>query len=183
MYTTQVPVEEPPLVSFYRHRVAELERLVNEKQSSLLRLQSARNTLNAQVRSLREELQALQEPAANVGEVIRVMGKSKALIKVNPEGKYCVDVDTKHVDIATLKSGQRVALRSDSLTLFRVLPSKVDPLVSLMLVEKVPDSTYDMIGGLDNQIKEIKEVSFFILGHRTTHQTPGAVRITWNRTT
>jgi 26S proteasome regulatory subunit T6 len=34
----------------------------------------------------------------------------------------------------------------------------VDPLVSLMKVEKVPDSTYDMIGGLDQQIKEIKEV-------------------------
>lgn len=40
-----------------------------------------------------------------------------------------------------------------------VLPSKVDPLVNLMKVEKVPDSTYDMIGGLDQQIKEIKEVS------------------------
>ena len=37
-------------------------------------------------------------------------------------------------------------------------PSQVDPLVSLMMVEKVPDSTYDMIGGLDKQIKEIKEV-------------------------
>ena len=27
------------------------------------------------------------------------------------------------------------------------------------MVEKVPDSTYDMIGGLDKQIKEIKEVT------------------------
>lgn len=41
-----------------------------------------------------------------------------------------------------------------------ILPSKVDPLVNLMKVEKVPDSTYDMIGGLDQQIKEIKEVSY-----------------------
>lgn len=32
-----------------------------------------------------------------------------------------------------------------------------------MKVEKVPDSTYDMIGGLDQQIKEIKEVFFFLL--------------------
>ena len=31
--------------------------------------------------------------------------------------------------------------------------------MSLMMVEKVPDSTYDMIGGLDKQMKEIKEVS------------------------
>ena len=28
-----------------------------------------------------------------------------------------------------------------------------------MMVEKVPDSTYEMIGGLDKQIKEIKEVN------------------------
>ena len=31
-------------------------------------------------------------------------------------------------------------------------------MVSLMMVEKVPDSTYEMVGGLDKQIKEIKEV-------------------------
>ena len=37
--------------------------------------------------------------------------------------------------------------------------AQVDPLVSLMKVEKVPDSTYDMVGGLDQQIKEIKEAS------------------------
>ena len=34
-----------------------------------------------------------------------------------------------------------------------------------MMVEKVPDSTYDMIGGLDKQIKEIKEV--LLGGHMT----------------
>ena len=39
-----------------------------------------------------------------------------------------------------------------------LLTFQVDPLVSLMMVEKVPDSTYEMVGGLDKQIKEIKEV-------------------------
>ena len=52
----------------------------------------------------------------------------------------------------------RVALKNDDYTLHKILPSKVDPLVSLMKVEKVPDSTYDMVGGLDKQIREIKEV-------------------------
>ena len=32
-----------------------------------------------------------------------------------------------------------------------------------MMVEKVPDSTYEMVGGLDKQIKEIKEVRLLIL--------------------
>ena len=42
--------------------------------------------------------------------------------------------------------------KQTSYALHVVLPTKVDPLVSLMKVEKVPDSTYDMIGGLDQQV-------------------------------
>ena len=123
------------------------------------RLEAQRNTLNDQVRSLKDEISALHEMGASVAEVVRPMGKNKMLVKVHPEGKYAVEVDKALVkDISKLKAGARVAVKSDSYTLFKVLPSKVDPLVSLMMVEKVPDSTYDMIGGLDNQIKEIKEV-------------------------
>jgi 26S proteasome regulatory subunit T6 len=68
-----------------------------------------------------------------------------------------VDVDPE-VEINKLTPTLRVALRSDSYLLHKILPNKVDPLVSLMMVEKVPDSTYEMVGGLDKQIKEIKEV-------------------------
>lgn len=62
------------------------------------------------------------------------------------------------IDINKCVPNTRVALRNDSYALHKILPTKVDPLVSLMKVEKVPDSTYDMIGGLDKQIREIKEV-------------------------
>ena len=68
----------------------------------------------------------------------------------------CLTAECVRVQVTT---GARVALRNDSYALHLLLPTKVDPLVSLMKVEKVPDSTYDMIGGLDQQIKEIKEVS------------------------
>uniref|UniRef100_A0A8C0DII8 26S proteasome regulatory subunit 8 n=1 Tax=Balaenoptera musculus TaxID=9771 RepID=A0A8C0DII8_BALMU len=109
------------------------------------------------VRLLREELQLLQEQGSYVGEVVRAMDKKKVLVKVHPEGKFVVDVD-KNIDINDVTPNCRVALRNDSYTLHKILPNKVDPLVSLMMVEKVPDSTYEMIGGLDKQIKEIKEV-------------------------
>lgn len=79
------------------------------------------------------------------------------LCQVHPEGKYVVDIGAD-IDIAALTPTVRVALRNDSYQLHKVLPNKVDPLVSLMMVEKVPDSTYEMVGGLDKQIKEIKEV-------------------------
>merc|ERR1719204_3088415 len=85
------------------------------------------------------------------------MAKNKVLVKVSTEGKYIVDVE-KDIEMTDLKTGVRVALQHDSYALHRILPSKVDPLVSLMKVEKVPDATYDMIGGCDKQIKQIKEV-------------------------
>lgn len=123
-----------------------------------------------------------------VGEVVKVIGKKKILVKacaqggtrrggsisvgsclfadntlpliltqVHPEGKYVADID-KGIDITKLTPGLRIALRHDNYEVHKILPNKVDPLVSLMMVEKVPDSTYDMVGGLDKQIKEIKEV-------------------------
>ena len=80
--------------------------------------------------------------------MIECMGQNKILVKINPEGKYVVDLD-KEIDIKDCQPNTRVALRNDSYTLHKILPTKVDPLVSLMKVEAVPDSTYDMIGGLE----------------------------------
>ena len=104
---------------------------------------------------LREELQHLQEQCSYVGEVVKPMDKKKVLVKVHPEGKFVVDLD-KNIDMNDVTPNCRVALRNDSYTLHKILPNKVDPLVSLMMVEKVPDSTYEMVGGLDKQIEEIK---------------------------
>ncbi|GAA5800913.1 26S protease regulatory subunit 8 [Helicostylum pulchrum] len=143
--------------SYYQAKIEECEIVTNEKSQDLRRLEAQRNALNAKVRLLKEELQLLQEPGSYVGEVVKVMGKKKVLVKVHPEGKFVVDLGAD-IDIALLTPTTRVALRNDSYQLHKVLPNKIDPLVSLMMVEKVPDSTYEMVGGLDQQIKEIKEV-------------------------
>lgn len=56
---------------------------------------------------LREELQLLMEPASHVAEVVKMMGKNKVLVKVNPEGKFVVDIDKK-IDIVKLTPNTRV---------------------------------------------------------------------------
>ena len=139
---------------------------------NLQRLEAQRNELNTKVRMLREEVGLLQEPGSYVGEVVKLMGKKKVLVKVHPEGKYVVDLD-KDIDPAKVTPTTRVALRNDSYALHLLLPSKVDPLVSLMKVEKVPDSTYDMIGGLDRQVKEIKEVIELPIKHPELFESLG----------
>jgi 26S proteasome regulatory subunit T6 len=157
---------------YYLHKIEEAESLIREKTLNLRRLEAQRNELNTKVRSLREEIQLLQEPGSYVGEVIKPMGKTKILVKVHPEGKYVVDLD-KTIDVAKLTPNTRVALRNDSYVLHKILPNKVDPLVSLMKVEKVPDSTYEMIGGLDKQIREIKEVIELPIKHPEIFESLG----------
>ncbi|CAN6993333.1 unnamed protein product [Brassica oleracea var. botrytis] len=160
------------LKQYYLQHIHELQRQLRQKTNNLNRLEAQRNELNSRVRMLREELQLLQEPGSYVGEVVKVMGKNKVLVKVHPEGKYVVDID-KSIDITKITPSTRVALRNDSYVLHLVLPSKVDPLVNLMKVEKVPDSTYDMIGGLDQQIKEIKEVIELPIKHPELFESLG----------
>lgn len=93
-------------------------------------------------------------------------------VKVNPEGKYVVDI-AKTIDVAKCTPATRVALKSDNYELHRILPNKVDPLVSLMKVEKIPGSTYEMIGGLDKQIKQIKEVIELPIKHPELFESLG----------
>jgi len=157
---TQSLVQEQPtsgLESYYKKKVEELELKILDKRANLRRLEAQRNEMNTLVKNLKEELYLLLQPASQIGEVSKMMGKKKCLVKIGGEGKYVVDVDRK-IDIDKLTPNTRVALKSDSFLLHKILPSKTDPLVNLMKVEKVPDSTYDMVGGLDQQIKEVKEV-------------------------
>ncbi|KAH8074272.1 3'-tRNA processing endoribonuclease [Aureococcus anophagefferens] len=148
------------MTSYYATKIGGLERETREKTLNLQRLTAQRNELNMRRRTRAragEELHELQEPGSYVGEVVKAMSQTKILVKVNPEGKYVVDLG-KGIDVGKCTPNTRVALRNDSYELHKILPTKVDPLVSLMKVEKVPDSTYDMVGGLEKQIREIKEV-------------------------
>ena len=79
--------------TYYQSKTDELERSVASRELNLRRLIAQRNELNSRVRLLREELFQLQEPGSYVGEVVKAMGKTKVLVKVNPEGKYVVDLD------------------------------------------------------------------------------------------
>jgi len=163
------------LRAYYQSKIEEMTQTIRAKSSNLERLKAQRNELNSRVRQMREELMQLHEPGSHVGEVVKAMGKTKILVKVNPDGKYVVDLD-KDIDINKCTPNTRVARRDNSYTLHKILPSKVDPLVSLMKVEKVPDSSYDMVGGLSKQIQEIKEVIELPIKHPELFEALGVAQ-------
>ncbi|KAJ2827771.1 26S proteasome regulatory subunit 8 [Coemansia erecta] len=148
------------LKEYYLHKIQSAEQKIVDKTQNLRRLEAQRNALNAKGTHYEtnfDELNLLQESGMLVAEVVKVIGKKKVLVKQQPDGKLVVDI-ADDIDITKLTPSTRVALQAETYMLMKILPNKIDPLVSLMMVEKVPDSTYDMIGGLDKQIKEIKEV-------------------------
>ena len=145
--------------SYYQAKVEELEQRLVSRLERVRGLRRERDRLNRKVRELKEEMQLMHSQASLVAEVVKPMDASAVLVKVQPEGKLLVGLEKgAALSVADLKPGVRVALRPGSNVIHRALPNKVDPLVALMMVEKVPDASYEMVGGLDKQLKEMKEV-------------------------
>lgn len=89
----RTPIRHPPaaamaLDNFFHNKIESLKLEIIQGQAVLRRLEAQRNDYNSRVRLLREELGLLQQPGSYVGEVVKVMGTKKVLVKVHPEGKY-----------------------------------------------------------------------------------------------
>lgn len=76
------------LDTFFHNKIESMKLEIIQGQAVLRRLEAQRNDYNSRVRLLREELGLLQQPGSYVGEVVKVMGTKKVLVKVHPEGKY-----------------------------------------------------------------------------------------------
>ena len=62
------------------------------------------------------------------------------------------------VDKAKMKQGSRVSLDMTTLTIMHQLPREVDPLVYSMSIEDPGNVGFSSVGGLSEQIRELREV-------------------------
>jgi proteasome regulatory subunit len=72
-------------------------------------------------------------------------------------GPHFVINYSKLLDEKLLSPGSRVALNQQTFSIVDVLPAEKDPSVSGMEIEEKPDIDYNSIGGLEEQIIEVKE--------------------------
>eukprot|EP00413_Alexandrium_margalefii_P044975 CAMPEP_0204601652 /NCGR_PEP_ID=MMETSP0661-20131031/56170_1 /ASSEMBLY_ACC=CAM_ASM_000606 /TAXON_ID=109239 /ORGANISM="Alexandrium margalefi, Strain AMGDE01CS-322" /LENGTH=411 /DNA_ID=CAMNT_0051612547 /DNA_START=68 /DNA_END=1303 /DNA_ORIENTATION=+ len=104
-----------------------------------------------------EHLRALQSVGQIVGEVLRQLDVERFIVKASSGPRYVVTCKVK-LDKAKLKPGARVALDMTTLTIMRSLPREVDPQVFSMLHEDPGKVAYQDVGGLSEQIREMREV-------------------------
>ncbi|DBA91789.1 hypothetical protein WJX79_006649 [Trebouxia sp. C0005] len=145
---------------------AKREQALSEYRKKLL----SHKEVDAKVRNLREEakelkkdydkteddLKALQSVGQIIGEVLRQLDEERFIVKASSGPRYVVGCRTK-VDKTKLTAGTRVALDMTTLTIMRALPREVDPVVYNMLSEDPGKVDYSMIGGLGEQIRELRE--------------------------
>ncbi|KXS13487.1 26S proteasome subunit P45 [Gonapodya prolifera JEL478] len=104
-----------------------------------------------------EDIKALQSVGQIIGEVLKQLDEERFIVKASSGPRYVVGCRNR-VPKHKLKQNVRVALDMTTLTIMRVLPREVDPLVYNMSMESPGDASFAGIGGLGEQIRELREV-------------------------
>ncbi|KAI1718849.1 ATPase family associated with various cellular activities (AAA) domain-containing protein [Ditylenchus destructor] len=103
------------------------------------------------------DIKALQSVGQIVGEVLKQLTEEKFIVKATNGPRYVVGC-RRSINKELLKQGTRVALDMTTLTIMRRLPREVDPLVYKMSHEDPGNISYAEVGGLAEQIRELREV-------------------------
>lgn len=103
------------------------------------------------------QIRAFQSYGQYVGEVLKQIDDERLIVKVSSGPRYVVGVRQK-IDKALLKPGTRVSLDLQTYTIMRTLPREVDPVVFSMLTDEGgPKVSFNDVGGLNEQIRELRE--------------------------
>ncbi len=142
-------LEEKNLRLWEEYRRIENERRFAENQ----KIQYERET-----RKLKSELERLKGPPLVVGTILDVLENEKVVIKSSTGPKFVVNA-SQFIEGSELLPGTRVALNQQTLAVVGVLSSPKDPTIYGMEVVESPSVDYDQIGGLEEQIAELKETA------------------------
>lgn len=128
-----------------------------EAEAKVKSLRDGLKQLKKDYEKTEDDLKALQSVGQIIGEVLRQLDEEKFIVKASSGPRYVVGCRNK-VNKAKLVAGTRVALDMTTLTIMRTLPREVDPVVFHMKAEDPGSVSYSAIGGLSDQIRELREV-------------------------
>lgn len=146
--------DEEYLITYTRHLEKRLRNLETEKQL----LDAERLRLEQELHSLRNEIDRLREPPLVSATVIDMLDETgKVIVKSSTGPSFVVNASRK-VKNENLAPGMRVALNQRTFAIMEILPTKLDPFVKGMeVIDAVPNITYEDVGGLNEQIIEVRE--------------------------
>ncbi len=132
--------------------VEEARRVEGEKrfvEGELIRLQK-------ELKRLKAEMERLKAPPLIIGQIKDVLADGRVVVKSSTGPDFVVNT-SDYVSPELLEAGARVALNKQTLAVMGILPPSLDPIVVGAEIIEKPETEYQDIGGLQEQIVEIRE--------------------------
>ena len=157
------PQNPEELYRYLLDRVTNMETRNLELREQLRQVESDKRYIETQkiryereVRKLKSEIEQLRSPPLVIGTITDVLDANRVVIRSSAGPRFLVK-SSLCIDPENLKPGLRVTLNQQSLAVVDILPESYDAQVYGMEVVETPEESYADIGGLDQQVTEIRE--------------------------
>lgn len=128
------------------------QSLINERSQ----MESDIRNLKKRAQRLDDEVRLLKSPPLIIGHLQDVLDDRTAIVRSSNGTVFQVSLNQR-LEPETLKPGTRVALNQDTLAVIEVLHDAWDPMVSGAEMVTKPDTSYDAVAGLDEQVETVRE--------------------------
>ncbi len=154
--TPSAPHEAFDRLNFLELRNTQLAEAIKRVESERHYMEAEILRLQREVKRLKTELDRLRYPPLIVGSVRDVLTDGRVIVKSSTGPDFVVN-SAESVEHSKISVGSRVALNKQTLAVMGVLPASLDPLVTASEIVDKPTISYSDIGGLSDQIREIRE--------------------------
>jgi len=120
----------------------------------------------------RSKLDDIRGSPLDVGSLEEFIDENHCIVSTAMGPEYYVNV-LSFVDKDALEPGTSILMHHKNLSVIGMLGDEVDPLVAVMKVDKAPTESYADIGGLEDQIQEMKEAVELPLTHPELYEDVG----------
>ena len=144
-----------PTVSNLQKEIRDLSETAQQLLTDKLLLESEVTQIKKRASRLEDEIRNLRAPPMIIGH-LQDLTDDGAIVRSSNGTVFLVTINPR-IDASKLVSGSRVALNQDTLSVIEILPDSWDPLVITSEIIEKPEVSYEDIGGLADQISEIRE--------------------------
>src|SRR3989442_7289427 len=144
-------------------RIAVLEERNDKLSETSRRIEGERKYVEAEllrlqkeVKRLKSELDRVKAPRLIIGNIRDVLADGRVVVKSSTGPDFIVNA-AEYIAKENLQPGARVALNKQTLAVMGILPPSLDPIVMGAEIIEKPGVSYAEIGGLEDQIREVKE--------------------------
>ena len=130
----------------------EVKRLISDR----VHLENELSDIKRRASKLDEEVRILKSPPLIVGHLQDILDDERAIVRSSNGTVFQVAINQR-LDIEKLRPGTRIALNQDTLSVIEILHDAWDPMVSGAEMVEKPNVDYKTVGGLDEQIMQVRE--------------------------